>query len=66
VSICSPLVASHAGKHGEAEQIHRKAFEARQRVLGGEHLDTLMSMNNLASTLCAQGKHCSGSHFQPV
>jgi hypothetical protein len=45
-----------AGKHAKAEEVHRKVLEARQRVLGPEHQDTLRSMNNLASVLQDQGK----------
>jgi hypothetical protein len=45
-----------AGKHAEAEQVHREVLEARQRVLGPEHPDTLRSMNNLGTALQDQGK----------
>ena len=51
------LLLCVSGKHGEAEQLHRKVLKARQRVLGPEHPDTLASQNNLATVLQAQGKH---------
>jgi hypothetical protein len=56
VPFCNPMVAFRAGRHGEAEQMHRKVLESRQHVLGPVHPDTLASMNNLAITLHAQGK----------
>jgi hypothetical protein len=44
------------GKSNEAEMLQVEALEARQRLLGPEHPDTLTSMNNLASTYWNQGK----------
>ncbi len=41
--------------------MHRKGFDVLQHVLGQEHPYTLTSMENLASTLHAQGKHNLGS-----
>ena len=37
--------------------MHRQTLELREKVLGVEHPDTLMSMNNLAMVLQAQGKY---------
>ncbi|OCK91730.1 uncharacterized protein K441DRAFT_664265 [Cenococcum geophilum 1.58] len=34
----------------EAEDLDVQVMETRKRVLGAEHLDTLTSMGNLAST----------------
>ncbi|RYP17189.1 hypothetical protein DL767_010064 [Monosporascus sp. MG133] len=45
------------GKYEEAEQMHRQALELRKAVLGGEHPDTLASINNLALVLNSQGKY---------
>jgi len=40
----------------EAEKLDVQVMEARSRVLGAEHPDTLTSMANLASTYCYQGR----------
>jgi tetratricopeptide (TPR) repeat protein len=45
------------GKYQEAENMHRQALELREKALGKEHPDTLMSMNNLAAVLRQQGKY---------
>ena len=41
----------------EAEPLYRRALEARERVLGKEHPDTLISVNNLAGLYQAQGRY---------
>ena len=47
-------VASRAmGLREDAEPLYRRALEARERTLGAEHPNTLLSVNNLA--LCLQG-----------
>ncbi|MEM8996385.1 MAG: tetratricopeptide repeat protein, partial [Acidobacteriota bacterium] len=38
-----------------ARELHEQALDARRRVLGAEHPDTLISINNLAATLSALG-----------
>ena len=43
------------GDYRPAEQANRQALEARRRLLGPEHPDTLSSMNNLAEALRALG-----------
>lgn len=45
------------GKYEEGEAMHRRALEAREKVLGHEHPDTLTSVSNLGSVLSSQGKH---------
>ncbi|KAI3530692.1 hypothetical protein CABS02_14420 [Colletotrichum abscissum] len=45
------------GKYNEAEQMHRQALELKEKVLGPENPDTLISMNNLAEVLRSQGKY---------
>ena len=45
------------GKSEEAEAIHRRALEAREKVLGREHPYTLISVNNLGLVLGRQGKY---------
>ena len=42
------LVLRERGKLDEAEPLSRQVLEAQRRVLGPEHPDTLMAMNNLA------------------
>ena len=48
---------SQKGNHKDAHELLERVLEARRRVLGEEHPDTLMSMNNFAATLRAQGDH---------
>ncbi|KAL6832120.1 hypothetical protein V8C40DRAFT_163757 [Trichoderma camerunense] len=44
------------GKWNQAEIFNIEATEIRRRLLGADHPDTLMSMNNLASTYSHQGR----------
>ncbi|RFU27453.1 hypothetical protein B7463_g8883, partial [Scytalidium lignicola] len=46
-----------SGKYSEAEPIYRQTLALRKKVLGPEHPNTLMSMNNLAMLLDSQGKY---------
>ena len=39
------------GRLDEAEELYRKALGIRRRILGNEHPNTLLSMNNLATVL---------------
>ena len=50
------LVFSEAGRWKEAEELEVRVMEARKRVLGEEHPDTLVSIGNLASTYRGQGR----------
>ena len=50
------LVFSEAGNWKEAEELQVQVMQTRKRVLGEEHLSTLMSMGNLASTYQNQGR----------
>jgi hypothetical protein len=43
------------GDAAGAAELHRQALDARRRLLGPEHPDTLQSMNNLAGTLVDLG-----------
>ncbi|CAG7933708.1 unnamed protein product, partial [Penicillium olsonii] len=45
------------GAYEEAEAMHRRALEAREKVLGREHPDTLTGVSNLGSVLDSQGKY---------
>jgi tetratricopeptide (TPR) repeat protein len=47
----------HAGNYTEGVAAGRRALEARERVLGPEHPDTLKSVNNLAALLRSQGDY---------
>jgi hypothetical protein len=43
------------GKYDEAEKLNRRALEGREKDLGTQHPDTLMSVSNLALVLRYQG-----------
>ncbi|CAG8882505.1 unnamed protein product, partial [Penicillium egyptiacum] len=43
------LVLESQGKYEEAEAIHRRTLQDREKVLGPEHPDTLTSVSNLGS-----------------
>ena len=45
------------GSYMVGEGMERKALDSREEMLGKEHPDTLMSMNNLALLLKGQGKY---------
>jgi tetratricopeptide (TPR) repeat protein len=45
------------GEYGAGEIILRETLEAREKVLGPEHLDTLTSVNSLALVLTRQEKY---------
>jgi tetratricopeptide (TPR) repeat protein len=49
--------AQAKGMYGVAEKTVKKAISARERVLGKEHSDTLISVSILASVLEDQGKY---------
>ena len=51
------LALNYQGNYDEAEGMHRRALEGREKVLGKEHPDTLSSMNNMALVLDYQGKY---------
>jgi hypothetical protein len=44
------------GRYGEAKELEVEVMQARKRALGGEHPDTLTSMNKLALTYWKQGR----------
>ena len=44
-------------RYEEAEPLFLRALAAYDRVLGGEHPDTLMSVNNLAGLYKSQGRY---------
>ena len=44
------------GRLAEAETYFREGFDARRRVLGEDHGDTLQSMNNLGELLLTMGR----------
>jgi serine/threonine protein kinase/tetratricopeptide (TPR) repeat protein len=48
---------SDLGLYPDAERQMEQALDLRRRVLGEQHADTLMSLNNLAALYLNQGKH---------
>jgi hypothetical protein len=44
------------GKVAEAEELGRKTFEIKTRVLGPEHAETVISQSSLGQLLCQQQK----------
>ena len=44
------------GKYQDAERFYRQALELQTQLLGGEHLDTLSTMNSLGITLERRGR----------
>ena len=50
------LVFREAGQWNQAEELRVQVMETRKRVLGEEHIDTLASMNDLASIYLGQGQ----------
>jgi Tetratricopeptide repeat len=44
-----------------AEHLHKLTVTGRERVLGGNHPDTLTSRNNLAATVRSWKRDCSNS-----
>jgi ankyrin repeat protein len=51
------LTLSNQGKHEEAEAMHRRALNVRQKVLGPEHLDTLTSVRSVGFELEKQERY---------
>jgi hypothetical protein len=45
------------------ERLYRCALEGRQKILGKEHLDTLMSAKNLVDLLEAKGEYIEANGF---
>lgn len=52
------------GKYREAEQMHRQEWELWYQVRGGEHPDTLTSMDNLAVVLGRLGRYDEAEQMQ--
>ena len=50
-------VLDDEGHYAEAEKLDRETLDIQRRVLGPEHPDTLMSMNNLATVLEHEGHY---------
>ncbi|QKX62526.1 uncharacterized protein TRUGW13939_09687 [Talaromyces rugulosus] len=47
----------HQGVYNQVEVMYRRALEAREKVLGLNHPNTLTSVNNLGNVLFRQGKY---------
>ncbi|RII24885.1 hypothetical protein CUC08_Gglean005700 [Alternaria sp. MG1] len=52
------------GRYKEAEELEVQVMETRKRVLSDEHLDTLISMANLAETYMNQGRWKEAEELQ--
>ena len=50
------LTYRQQGKTAEAAALQEQVLEKSQRILGGDHPDTLTAMGNLALTYWQQGK----------
>ena len=51
------LFCSKLGRNREASQLRQRTLEARKRVLGDEHPDTLLSINDLAESYFILGRY---------
>ena len=51
------LVLRYQGKYSEAEKLHRRALEGREKELGVQHPDTLTSVYCLAYLLHMQKRY---------
>jgi len=58
------IFLSQKGNHKDARELAERALEARRRVLGEEHPDTLTSTSNFAMVLLAQGDHAGARELQ--
>jgi hypothetical protein len=54
------------GDYAGAEPLYRRVLEARERVLGPEHPDTLVSANNLAHLLRATDRPEEANEIGPA
>ena len=50
------LVDSSSSKLEDAKKLYERALSGQERLLGPNHADTLMTINNLAGFLKDQGK----------
>jgi hypothetical protein len=55
-SLCQKRTLLEQGRYGEAEPLYLRTLPARERLLGSEHPDTLISLNNLAHLYETQGR----------
>ena len=58
------VLFSNRGNWQKAEEMHTEVLEARRRVLGHDHQDTLSSMTNVAFVLRKQGKWQKAEEMQ--
>ena len=57
------LIYHHTGRLKEAEELGRQVIETRKQILGDEHPDTLMSMNDLVWMYWSQGRFKEGEEL---
>jgi len=51
------------GRYAEAESVYRDALQVQRRVLGPQHPDTLLTMDNLNNTLAEQGRYAEAERL---
>jgi tetratricopeptide (TPR) repeat protein len=61
---CVGRVLQQEGKWKEAEKLFLQVIEARRRVIGAEHPDTLRAVGNLAATYRKQGRKEEAEELQ--
>jgi len=54
---CAAICMSNLGDYAGAEPLYRRVLEARNRIIGPDHPDTLTSVNNLAVLLERKGDY---------
>jgi hypothetical protein len=52
-----PLFTGRRGGYDVAEALQKRALASREKHLGAEHPDTLISMNNLTNVYLLQGRY---------
>ena len=50
----------NTGRYEDAEPLYDEALSIRRRVLGADHPDTAISLNNLAAFVSTQGRYEEG------
>jgi hypothetical protein len=56
----------HQGKYEQAAEINQRTLTRREKALGVDHRDTLISVNNLALTLRYQREVRAGGRDEPT
>ncbi|KAK7002462.1 FabD/lysophospholipase-like protein [Favolaschia claudopus] len=64
ISVHLAYIAEHQGRCSDAEGLQVAVLDSRKRLLGEEHPDTLLSMDNLARTYSDQGRWSDAEGLQ--